>query len=52
MSVPNSRVVEVSMATNTVLRAVRQLSKATPERTEQIAVNEFAKAVKARKNSK
>lgn len=52
MSVGKSKVVEVSMATNTVLRAVKQLSKAAPERTEQIAVNEFAKAVKARKNSK
>lgn len=52
MSIGKNKVMEVSIATNTIVRAVKQLSKAAPERTENIAVQEFTKAVKSRKDNK
>lgn len=52
MSVGKHKVMEVSIAANTVVRAVKQLSKSAPERTEAIAVKEFTKAVKSHKENK
>ena len=49
MSIAKSKVMEVGLATKIIDRAIKQVTKCDPARTEQIVVNEFTKAVNTRK---
>lgn len=52
MDIAKSRIMEVGLVGKIVNRAVQQVSKAGPARTEKIVVNELCKAVKNHKESK
>jgi len=52
MSIAKSKVFEVGVAVKIVARAIGQLSRTSKSVTEKIAVNEFSKALDARKEEK